>query len=149
MTASHKCSPCTSTFEFSQCRHGKERQPGPRKGFWVTSGNLSPKRPSIHTLFASPLRLVSESKPSRLKKSRNASPGESQRVPTNPPKRVKNALIETRRVENHLFFDSGDLFSTHYRESFPPAKPRLPKGPFRTKNSTDSMPLYTYVCIPP
>ena len=32
-----------SIFELSQCRHCKERPPGPRKGFWVTSGGLSPK----------------------------------------------------------------------------------------------------------
>ena len=47
---SHNAHP-PSTFEFSQCRHCKERLPGPRKGFWVTSGNLSPKTAaSIYTL---------------------------------------------------------------------------------------------------
>ena len=34
-----------STFELSQCRHCKEGLPGPRRGFWVTPGSLSPKRP--------------------------------------------------------------------------------------------------------
>ena len=34
---------CASTFERSQCRHCKERLPGPRKCFWATSGSLSPK----------------------------------------------------------------------------------------------------------
>ena len=32
-----------STFQLSQCRHCKERLTRPRKGFWVTSGSLSPK----------------------------------------------------------------------------------------------------------
>ena len=32
-----------STFELSQCRQCKERLPGPRTGFWVTSGSLSLK----------------------------------------------------------------------------------------------------------
>ena len=32
-----------STFEFSPCRHCQERPPGLRRGFWVSSGNLSPK----------------------------------------------------------------------------------------------------------
>ena len=32
-----------STFKLSQCRHCKERLVGPSKGFWVTSGSLSPK----------------------------------------------------------------------------------------------------------
>ena len=32
-----------STFELSQCRHRKEGLPGPRRGFLVPSGSLSPK----------------------------------------------------------------------------------------------------------
>ena len=32
-----------STYKFSQCRRYKERLPGLRKGFWVTSSRLSPK----------------------------------------------------------------------------------------------------------
>ena len=40
-----------STFKVSQCRHCKERLPGPRKGFWMTPGSLSPKTAtSIYTL---------------------------------------------------------------------------------------------------
>ena len=39
-----------TTFEFSQRRHCKERLPGLRTGFWVTSGSLSPKTAaSIYT----------------------------------------------------------------------------------------------------
>ena len=49
-----------STFELSQSRHCKERQPGPRKGFWVTSGSLSPKTAaSIYTLPSWPQRFTS------------------------------------------------------------------------------------------
>ena len=32
-----------NTFELSQCWHCKERLLEPRKGFWVTSGSLSPR----------------------------------------------------------------------------------------------------------
>ena len=38
VTASTKCSPLQA-----QCRHCKERLPGPRKGLWVTFSSLSPK----------------------------------------------------------------------------------------------------------
>ena len=34
-----------STFELSQCQHCKGGLPGPRRGFWVPSSSLSPKRP--------------------------------------------------------------------------------------------------------
>ena len=49
VTASHKTPHPPSTFELSQRRHCKERLPGPRKGLWVTSSSLSPKRPRPFT----------------------------------------------------------------------------------------------------
>ena len=40
-----------SSFELSQCRHCKERLPGPKRAFRVPSGSLSPKTgASIYTL---------------------------------------------------------------------------------------------------
>ena len=39
-----------STFELSQLWHCKERLLEPRKGFWVTSGSLSPKTARVHLL---------------------------------------------------------------------------------------------------
>ena len=42
-----------STFDLSQCRHCKERLPGPRKGFWVASSSPSPpKRPRPFTHYS-------------------------------------------------------------------------------------------------
>ena len=52
VTASHNLlAHPASTSEISQCRHCKERLPGPRQGLWVTSGSLSLKRAaSVYTL---------------------------------------------------------------------------------------------------
>ena len=49
---SQNAHPSSTFVEFSQCQHCQERLPGPRKGFWVISGSLSPKTAaSIYTLF--------------------------------------------------------------------------------------------------
>ena len=43
-----KCSPCKH-FRALSMWHCKERWPGPRRGFWVISSSLSPKRPRPFT----------------------------------------------------------------------------------------------------
>ena len=54
----------------------------------------------------------------RNKKVKKESPGESPRgspgVLADPQNESKTSLLETLQVRNHLFFDSGDSFLTHF-----------------------------------